>query len=45
MRYLEAISFDKLNRRISFNNVTLKLAFSTPSVASTTMQINGTLTY
>ena len=41
----EAISFDKLNRRIFFNNVTLKLAFSTPSVASTTMQINGTLTY
>ena len=40
-----AISFDRLNRRISFNNATLKLAFSTPSVASAAMQITGTLTY
>lgn len=39
------IGFDRSRRQISFNNVALNLAFSTPTVASTTMRVSGTLTY
>ena len=40
-----AIVFDRSRRQISFNNVTFNLLFSTPTVASTTMKVSGTLTY
>ena len=40
-----AIVFDRSRRQISFNNVTFNLIFSTPTVASTTMKVSGTLTY
>ena len=40
-----AIVFDRSRRQISFNNVAFKLIFSTPTVASTTMRVSGTLTY
>ena len=40
-----AIVFDRSRRQVSFNNVTFNLIFSTPTVASTTMKVSGTLTY
>ena len=42
---LGTINFDKSRRRVSFNNFALNLMLSTPSVASTTMRMTGTLTY
>ena len=42
---LGTITFDKSRRRVSFYNFALNLMLSTPSVASTTMRITGTLTY